>query len=60
MGGAARGIKELLLLALDGGGPAGVVDTLLRKLRDLSGVDGESRSNGSYDVLKLILNHASR
>lgn len=46
-GGAARGIKE----ALDGGGPAGVVETLLRKLRDLSGVDGESGSNG---VLKLI------
>lgn len=47
-------------MALDGGGPAGVVDTLLRKLRDLSGVDGESKSNGSYGFLKLILDYANR
>lgn len=49
-----------MLSALDGGGPDGVVDTLLRKLRDLSGVDGESMLNGSNDVLKLILNYANK
>lgn len=46
-----REAKELPPLA--GGSPAGVVETSLKKLRDLSGVEGESGSKG---VLKLILN----
>lgn len=36
-----------------GGSPAGVVETSLKKLRDLSGVPGESCPNG---IWKLILN----
>lgn len=36
-----------------GGSPAGVVETSLKKLRDLSGVEGESGSKG---VWKLIMN----
>ena len=36
-----RGLKEFVL---DGGAPAGVVETSLKKLRELPGVDGESGS----------------
>ena len=36
-GGGPWGVKEL---ASDGGAPAGVMETLLRKLRPFPGVDG--------------------
>lgn len=36
-----RGMKEFVL---DGGAPAGVVETSLKKLRELPGVDGDSGS----------------
>ena len=45
-GGGPSGVKEF---ALYGGAPAGVVETLLKRLPDFSGVEGGLESYGTWN-----------